>query len=1625
MNNSKSHNFPHSSKNITNEFREILNFIRPYTLLSDERLFSLYSLAREICLNDLPGNFVECGSCKGGSAALLATVIKNYSQRPRKIYAFDTFEGMPEPSEFDYHNKIAANDTGFGVGTLKAPIDQNLNVVCKLLQVESFVVPIKGLFADTLPVYKSEIGEIALLHADGDWYESTLDIFNNLYENVISDGIVQIDDYGHWDGCRKAIHEFEEANSEHFFLHDIDYTGVYFQKNRKSSEILFNKSIKIANSKNPKLNILLYTDDSGIYGVAQYNHAIVKGLIANGYNVSFVQAHASHHLIDERENLGIKHFWLESAEFVYSLNNQSEAKKLIQEISPDLILFSNCCPISNFAAKRVAIDLNIPYLVIEGFVAKYLAERFSNYLPELSQHYQQARRVITVSEDNRQLLQKYFNLTVNHAQTIYLGKSDEYFQPINLSNRNRLRQEFNIPDDAVVCFTAARIESVKGYQYQLDAIAQLKDTPTWQNLYFVWAGDGSFTPQIQNSITEMDVSDRVKLIGVRSDIECCLDMADIFILTSELEGMPHCIIEAMAKGLPVIASNVSGIPEELDDTGKLLTDPKVNSQSTVSELVDTLQLWVQNRELRQKIGSVCKQRASQLFTADRMILQTLAVVKYGLLPPGDYVSSGLEIVEPDDCFPNMIQGDTNVSNWPYLRHEVPHNWYVDQRQPVVGFLSRDEAHILYNTARKFVGQRVLEIGCWLGWSACHLALAETEVDVVDPLLDRSEFYDSVSNSLQAAGVRDRVHLHPGFSPAKVESIAAESHRKWPLIFIDGNHDAPGPLEDAIVCEKLASDDAIILFHDLASPDVAQGLDYFKEQGWDTMIYQTMQIMGVAWRGNVEPLHHIPDPQVEWKLPPHLHGYVISGASNEQQFSLVDLASQIRQYSQDSTNIVLRDRLLKIRQELVCTWLNLSPTELALAYQSLSGQQHRLLVGNDFPDIDTELDGEIMNVICRDLNHPQYINYLLVGMLCRPAHQLSSVTNLNGIPDWLKLDYLQYLLTPPSIFNQLGEADLYYQHLKKWISYLHKQILNNRDEKFWMKVAEIVTYKLSCISLYFNSHNLKDIYKQRSEIIEVCLKSQGYQLEYEFPERSVKRSKIRIGILASHYTPQTETFTTLPFYQHLNRDIFEIVLYTLNDSSHRLHRYCAGHGDAMVVLPQDLSSQVQTIRVDDLDILLIATNVTAVTNDILLLVSHRLARIQCVNNSSCVTTGIKNVDYYISGKLTEIGIDAQSHYTEKLLCIDGSAHCRDEGTEANLLATIKIDRQSLGLAEDDIVYISGANFFKITPELECTWVKILKQQPLAKLVLYPFNPNWISNYPIHAFKQRIKRTFDNANIQVNRLIILEPVSNISDVKSRLAIADIYLDSFPFSSINSLIDPLAVGLPVVVHNGNNFRSLMGSALLQSLDIADLVADSEESYIKLAIELGNNPELRQQKRHEIAAKMRNNPSFLDSRAYSAKIGDLFRELVNKYNEDTLNQNLRLRDVNLMIFPDWNQSEESVGLELQQVIQSLATQSANQQTTLLIDTTNIAIEDAEMFLSSVTMNLMMEEDLDITEELEISLIEDLSDIQWATLLPNINARIVLECDNQAAVGKLSLTKLSQLELESFMRSNQALVTN
>ncbi len=241
-------------------------------------------------------------------------------------------------------------------------------------------------------------------------------------------------------------------------------------------------------------------------------------------------------------------------------------------------------------------------------------------------------------------------------------------------------------------------------------------------------------------------------------------------------------------------------------------------------------------------------------------------------PLRDYCSPGLRVVRPDAGFPHMRPGDSLHHPWKYLRRDVPHVWYADDRYPLMGFLNRDEATVLHNIALQFAGRRALEIGSWLGWSTCHLALAGVTIDVIDPVHDDPAFRAIVEESLARCGVVDRVNLIGGRSPERIAALSG----KWSLFFIDGDHEAPGPVRDTLACLPYAAEDCAFVFHDLASPAVAAGLRLLADKGFHIVVYQTAQIMGMAWRGNVKPIAHLPDPEVAWQVPVHLGGLPISG-----------------------------------------------------------------------------------------------------------------------------------------------------------------------------------------------------------------------------------------------------------------------------------------------------------------------------------------------------------------------------------------------------------------------------------------------------------------------------------------------------------------------------------------------------------------------------------------------------------------------------------------------------------------------------------------------------------------------------------------------------------------------------
>jgi hypothetical protein len=204
------------------EFAELYRMVHPYTMCSRARLRRLYGGIRHVVEKGIPGDIVECGVAFGGSVALLGLTLKNMGAH-RKLWAFDTFEGLPAPTDADPDYDSAIEFTG----AYCSDISEIMELFDRFGILENTLF-VKGLFHNTVP--DSGVKKIAVLHLDGDWYESIKVCLDHLYDRVTSGGVIQIDDYGHWAGARKAVDEFLVGRVIPGGLRYVDYSALQIIK---------------------------------------------------------------------------------------------------------------------------------------------------------------------------------------------------------------------------------------------------------------------------------------------------------------------------------------------------------------------------------------------------------------------------------------------------------------------------------------------------------------------------------------------------------------------------------------------------------------------------------------------------------------------------------------------------------------------------------------------------------------------------------------------------------------------------------------------------------------------------------------------------------------------------------------------------------------------------------------------------------------------------------------------------------------------------------------------------------------------------------------------------------------------------------------------------------------------------------------------------------------------------------------------------------------------------------------------------------------------------------------------------------------------------------------------------
>lgn len=244
-----SYRLPHAAA-IAEDFPKVQHF----SMLSYLKLATLYEQVIYLDAQAISGALVECGVWKGGSVGMMALANLRFGKERRKIHLFDAFDDICEPDP-KVDGIQAMEDIEQLLGEPAPTYSGQLTPIkgiydsrgghgtiaeCRSLLVyqigydESAIAFHKGWFQNTLPEQVEQIDQIAMLRLDADWYESTKVCLEYLYDKVVPGGFVIIDDYGRYDGCKKAVDEFLEKRNIKTFLHFADYQGGecrYFIKN--------------------------------------------------------------------------------------------------------------------------------------------------------------------------------------------------------------------------------------------------------------------------------------------------------------------------------------------------------------------------------------------------------------------------------------------------------------------------------------------------------------------------------------------------------------------------------------------------------------------------------------------------------------------------------------------------------------------------------------------------------------------------------------------------------------------------------------------------------------------------------------------------------------------------------------------------------------------------------------------------------------------------------------------------------------------------------------------------------------------------------------------------------------------------------------------------------------------------------------------------------------------------------------------------------------------------------------------------------------------------------------------------------------------------------------------------
>ncbi|MEM8678984.1 MAG: tetratricopeptide repeat protein [Planctomycetota bacterium] len=423
----------------------------------------------------------------------------------------------------------------------------------------------------------------------------------------------------------------------------------------------------------------------------------------------------------------------------------------------------------------------------------------------------------------------------------------------------------------------------------------------------------------------------------------------------------------------------------------------------------------------------------------------------------------------------------------------------------------------------------------------------------------------------------------------------------------------------------------------------------------------------------------------------------------------------------------------------------------------------------------------------------------------------------GAPDAVRI--ASQLLFPP-VYGSVQELQTLRNHFSKALDELLRRPLSITDP---IEQDAAIPFLLP-----YQGLNDRELQRRLAQIYRRAWNPRQPELRRQHVD-----GKIRVGFVSSFFRKHTVGKITTGLVQKMDRDRFEVVVISLGYQDDEVAKDLQAHADDSIAIRPSMHDAARAVLEKELDVIVyMELGMDHVTY---FLAFMRLAPVQCVTWGHPETTGIDTFDYYLSSRVFEPD-DADEHYTEKLLRLDAVPvyyHRPLPPTRHHPLSHFELNEQ-------DHHYYCPQTLFKFHPEFDAALAGILRQDPAGR-VLIPAAQRPLWN---EALRQRLARVMPD----VTDRITFVPRLSRDEFLSLAACVEVVLDTFPFGGGTTSLEVFVTGTPIVTRRMALMRGRFTAAYYEQMEMPDLVAESVDDYVALAVRLGTDPAFREKTRHRI---------------------------------------------------------------------------------------------------------------------------------------------------------------------------------